>query len=343
MKKTILRYTSLALAVCLTLALCACGGSKKEETTEAAYSAENPLVLKFSDVNSVNSPAGVFCENFKALVEEGTEGRVKIEVYYDGTLTGNDIEGTQTGIADFSQHDVSEITDLCKMLSVLEAPYVYDNEEQLFEITTPGSEIMEIINDELTGTGVQLVATYSWGNQQLLTNKPIYSAADLKGSKIRVIPSDIFVNSMEAMGGTATPMSWGEVITSLVTNMIDGTGLPFCYIVDTGMQDIIKYVVMTEHNPTLSGVFMNEASYNKLTDEDKEILAQAGVEARGLVSENIAASNAENLKIIEDAGVTIIPHDELDFDWDAIRDATYESFEEDWGDSYEKILEILGK
>jgi len=202
---------------------------------------------------------------------------------------------------------------------------------------------MELINSELAGTGVQLVATYSWGNQQLLTNKPIYSADDLKGSKIRVIPSDIFVNSMEAMGGTAAPMSWGEVITSLVTNMIDGTGLPFCYIVDTGMQDIIKYVVMTEHNPTLSGVFMNEASYNKLTDADKEVLAQAGVAAREKVSENIAASNAENLKIIEEAGVTIIPHDELDFDWDAIRDAAYESFEEDWGDSYEKILEILGK
>lgn len=339
MRKSTLRRISLILVTCVVLSLCGCG----QEKPKASYSADQPLVLKFSDVNSSNSPAGVFCEAFKELVEERTEGRIKIKLYFDGTLTGNDIEGTQTGIADFSQHDVSEITDLCKMLSVLEAPYVYDSEEQLFEITAPGSEIMKLINDELTGKGVQLVATYSWGNQQILANKPIYGEQDLKGSKIRVIPSDIFINSMEAMGGVATPMSWGDVITSLVTNMIDGTGLPFCYIVDCGMQDIIKYVIMTDHNPTLSGVFMNEASFNKLTDEDKEILAQAGAEARLKVSENIAASNAENRKIIEAAGVTIIEHDELTFDWDAIRDAAHESFQDDWGESYDKILSILQK
>ena len=339
MRKSTLRLTSLILTICAVLSLSSCGKGK----TQASYSADEPLVLKFSDVNSSNSPAGVFCESFKSLVEERTEGRVKVELYFDGTLTGNDIEGTQTGIADFSQHDVSEITDLCKMLSVLEAPYLYDSEEQLFGITAPGSEIMELINDELNGKGVQLIATYSWGNQQILANKPIYSEADLKGSKIRVIPSDIFINSMEAMGGTATPMSWGDVITSLVTNMIDGTGLPFCYIVDCGMQDIIKYVIMTDHNPTLSGVFMNEASFNKLTDEDKDILAQAGADARLKVSENIASSNAENRRIIEEAGVTIIEHDELSFDWDGIRDAAHESFQDDWGESYDKILSILQK
>lgn len=338
MKKSTLRCLSLCLCLSLLLVLSGCGAAPK-----AAYSAENPLVLKFSDVNSANSPAGAFCEAFKSMVEERTQGRVKIELYYDGTLTGNDIEGTQTGIADFSQHDVSEITDLCKMLSVLEAPYIYDGDEQLYEITAPDSEIMNMINDELKGKGVQLLTTYSWGNQQILSNEPIYSAADLKGLKIRVIPSDIFVNSMEAMGATATPMSWGEVITSLVTNMIDGTGLPFCYIVDCGMQDIIKYVIMTNHNPTLSGVFVNEASYNKLTDEDKAILAAAGAEAREKVSENIAESNEANRKIIEEAGVTIIEHDELSFDWDAIRDGAYESFKDDWGASYEKILSILGK
>ena len=339
MKKAVRYYVSLVLAICLVLSLCSCSSKQ----AEASYSSENPLVLKFSDVNQLNSPAGVFCETFKDLVEERTQGRVKIELYFDGTLTGNDIEGTQTGIADFSQHDVSEITDLCKMLSVLEAPYVYANEEQLYEITAPGSEIMNQINAELKGKGVQLVATYSWGNQQILTNKPIYSEEDLKGSKIRVIPSDIFVNSMEAMGAAATPMSWSDVITSLVTNMIDGTGLPFCYIVDCGMQDIIKYVIMTEHNPTLSGVFMNEESYNKLTDEDRDILLQAGAEARLKVSENIAASNEETRRIIEEAGVTIIEHDELDFDWDKIRDAAHESFKDDWGDAYDQILKILQK
>lgn len=352
MKKAMKSLLTLILCLLLTCGLAACGGGGQGDNSggqegdggAGGAAPAEPVILKFSDVNAANSPAGVFCENFKSLVEERTEGRVKIEIHYGGTLTGNDIEGTQTGIADLSQHDVSEITDLCKLLSILEAPYLYDNDEQLYQVTAPDSEIMSVINEELAGSGVQLLTTYSWGNQQLLTvNQPVFSEADLKGQKIRVLPSDIFMKSMEAMGGTATPMSWGEVITSLVTNMIEGTGLPFGYIVDTGMQEIINYVIMTDHNPTLSGIFINEDSWARLSAGDQEILKQAGAEARVKVSENIAESNAANRKIIEEAGVTIIEKDELSFDFDAIRDQVFEEFKGDWGDNYQKILDILGK
>ncbi len=338
------------LAILLLLAfLTSCGSGGTGIAGGGAVSSSDqtqplePVVLKFSDVNGENSPAGIFCNTFKTLVEERTQGRVKIELYFGGTLTGNDIESTQTGIADISQHDVSEITDLCKLLSILEAPYLYDNDEQLFQITTPGSEIMEVINEELSGSGVQLLATYSWGNQQILTNKPIYRAEDLKGLKIRVLPSAIFMTSMKSMGATPTPMSWSEVIPSLVTNMIDGTGLPFTYIVDTGMQEIVKYVIMTDHNPTLSGVFINETSWNKISGEDKGILQQAGVEARQAVQKEINSTNAEKREVMVKAGMTIIEKEQLEFDWAAIRDDVFREFEGDWGENYQRILTILGK
>lgn len=325
------------------LSACSSGTAVGTESSIGQTQPLEPVVLKFSDVNGENSPAGTFCNTFKNLIEERTQGRVKVELFFGGTLTGNDIESTQTGIADISQHDVSEITDLCKLLSILEAPYLYDNEEQLFQITAPGSEIMEVINEGLSGSGVQLLATYSWGNQQILTNKPIYQSKDLGGLKIRVLPSAIFMTSMSSMGATPTPMSWSEVIPSLVTNMIDGTGLPFTYIVDTGMQEIVKYVIMTDHNPTLSGVFINEASWDKLSDEDKEILQQAGVEARQAVQQEINSTNAEKREVMIKAGMTIIEKEQLDFDWAAIRDSVFREFEQDWGDNYQKILTILGK
>ena len=69
--------------------------------------------------------------------------------YFGGTLTANNIEGTQTGIADLSQHDVSEVTDLCAALSILEAPFLFDSEEELFKVTAPDSPIMDRLNEEL--------------------------------------------------------------------------------------------------------------------------------------------------------------------------------------------------
>ncbi|MBW2059210.1 MAG: TRAP transporter substrate-binding protein [Deltaproteobacteria bacterium] len=308
----------------------------------AAASRAKPIVLKFSDINAKKSAAGVFCEKFAELTEKKTEGRVKIQTYYGGTLTGNDIEGTQTGIADFSQHDVSEVTDLCPFLSILEAPFMYKNDEQLYKITAPDSPIFKRINECLKGSGVLLATTYSWGPQNILTTKtPVYRQEDLKGLKIRVLPSKIFMETMKAMGATPTPMSWGEVITSLVTGVIDGTGMPFCYVVPAGLHEIQKYYILTRHNPTLSGVFMNEAAWHRLSPEDQRHVLEAGAEARYSVTRYIRDNNEGFRKQMLEKGMTIIGPDQLSFDAVKIRETVFQKYKDDWGDLYGEILKIL--
>ena len=346
LKKRLTKIAALCIASTLLLAGCSGGSTKSSPNpdSEKDSAAAAPIVLKFSDVNAEQSPAGIFCLKFKELVEERTEGRVQIENYFGGTLTANNIEGTQTGIADLSQHDVSEVTDLCTALSILEAPFLFDSEEELFKVTAPESPIMDRLNEELSGTGVRLLATYSWGNQNLLTtSKPVYCEEDLKGMKIRVIPSQIFMETMSAMGATPSPMGWSEVVTSLITKMIDGTGMPFSNIVDTGLHEIEGYCIMTGHNPTLSGVFINEASWNKLSEDDQKILEQAGVEARQAVYESFAANEEAARAAIAEKGMVIIEKDELSFDTDAIRDSVAEKFKDDWGDIFQEIMEYLGK
>lgn len=301
-----------------------------------------PIILKFSDINAKKSAAGVFCEKFAELTEKKTQGRVKIETYYGGTLTGNDIEGTQTGIAHFSQHDVSEITDLCSFLSILEAPFTYKSDEQLYKITAPDSPIFHKINECLRGSGVRLATTYSWGPQNILTTKtPIYKESDLKGLKIRVLPSKIFMETMKAMGATPTPMSWGEVITSLVTGVIDGTGMPFCYVVPAGLHEIQKYYILTSHNPTLSGVFMNEAAWQRLSSEDQKHLLDAGNEARYSVTKYISDNNEGFRKQMLKKGMTVIGPDQLSFDAVKIREAVFRKYKDEWGDLYHQILKLL--
>ena len=331
LKKRLTKIAALCIASTLLLAGCSGGSTKSSPNpdSEKDSAAAAPIVLKFSDVNAEQSPAGIFCLKFKELVEERTEGRVQIENYFGGTLTANNIEGTQTGIADLSQHDVSEVTDLCAALSILEAPFLFDSEEELFKVTDPESPIMDRLNEELSGTGVRLLATYSWGNQNLLTtSKPVYCEEDLKGMKIRVIPSQIFMETMSAMGATPSPMGWSEVVTSLITKMIDGTE---------------GYCMMTGHNPTLSGVFINEASWNKLSEDDQKILEQAGVEARQAVYESFSANEEAARAAIAEKGMVIIEKDELSFDTDAIRDSVAEKFKDDWGDIFQEIMEYLGK
>lgn len=145
------------------------------------------------------------------------------------------------------------------------------------------------------------------------------------------------------MGATPSPMGWSEVVTSLITKMIDGTGMPFSNIVDTGLHEIEGYCIMTGHNPTLSGVFINEASWNKLSEDDQKILEQAGVEARQAVYESFAANEEAARAAIAEKGMVIIEKDELSFDTDAIRDSVAEKFKDDWGDISRKSWSTLAK
>jgi TRAP-type C4-dicarboxylate transport system substrate-binding protein len=310
----------------------------------SAWAKDEPIVLKFSDINAQKSAAGVFCETFKDLVAKKTEGRVKIEVYYGGTLTGNNIEGTQTGIAHFSQHNVTEALDLCKFLSILEMPFTYKTDEELYKITAPDSPVFKKINEAFKGSRVRLLTTYSWGPQNILTTKtPVYKEDDLKGRKIRVLPSKVYMETMKAMGATPTPMSWSEVISSLVTGMIDGTGMPQCYVVPTGLHEIQKFYILTGHNPTLSGIFMNEAAWQKLSPQDQKQLLSAGDEARYAVTKYINDNNEGFKQEMLKKGMTIIPADKLSFDTAKIKEAVYLKFKDDWGDLYQEIQKILGK
>ena len=300
------------------------------------------VVLKFSDINAIQTPAGVFCEKFSELTAKKTQGRVKIQNFYGGTLTGNDIEGTQTGIADFSQHDVSELTDICKMLSVLQAPFLYKGDDQLYRITAPDSPIFKKINDCLAGSGVKLVTAYSWGFQHILTTKtPIKSQKDLKGLKIRVIPSKILMETMKAMGATPTPMSWGEVITSLVTGVIDGTGMPYSNVVPAGLHEITKYYALTGHNPTLSGIFMNQKSWDNLSAADQQNLLQAADEARRYMTRQMNEKAEAHRQAMIKKGMTLVSLDEIEIDTVAIREAVFDIYRDDWGDAYHEILEYL--
>ena len=325
----------LLLVSILALGLSACNAAPDSGVAE-------PIMLKYSDINAKESYAGVFTEKFAELVEEKTNGRVIVDPHYGGTLAGNDIEATQSGVADLSQHNVTEVIDLAPLVSILELPFTYDTDEDIYKVTASDSFLMEEINSILAPQGVRLLTTYSWGNQNILTtDKPVYSEADLNGLKIRVLPSDLYMDTMREMGAVPTPMSWDQVITSLVTGVIEGTGMPMIYVVSTGLHEIQQYYVMTNHNPTLSGVFMNQQSWEKITPEDQGNLIAAGEEARQFALQYKKDNLEEIRQAMLEQGMTIIEQDELDFDSESIREAVFEIYQDEWGDSYEKVLEML--
>ena len=302
-------------------------------------------VLKYSEMNSVQTPQGLFTNYFADLVEEKTEGRVKIDTYFNSSLVGYDIEPVQTGVADFNQLIPSFVADLHKELSIFGAPFLFKNYEQVLTIADPRSPIIERINASLSSKGVRILTAYPLGFRHFTTSeKPIYTPEDLKGLKIRTVPSEAYMETMKALGATPTPMSFGEVATALATGVIDGQENPYSVIVPNGLHEVQDYVIATGHLMTFAGVFMNQAAWEGLSEEDKEHVLDAAEESIHYITDYIQERNAEwKQTIIDTEGVEIIDESNgLKMDeFMVVRDKVAEVFKDDWGTLYDEILKIL--
>lgn len=331
------RIAALILA-CL-LMLTACGQSPSTNPGGAA----KPVTLTFSDINSPVSNNAVFTNKFAELVKEKTEGRVEIKVYMGGTLSGYDIEACRNGIADMVQMVPSMADALDPRISILDAPFAYRDLDHLLLAIDPRSEVITAINEELHTKGVRLLGGYNLGRRQITTNAPVYTPADLKGMKIRVVPSVIYNKLFEELGATPTPMAYSEVATSLLTNVIDGQENPYPTIYNDKFYEVQNYVIETNHLWTLAGVFINEKSFQKIPEADRELVYEAFAEASEFISRDVEQQAIEAKEKIAAAGKAkiITVDDGLDLAaFQEIGKKVSEDFKSDWGDLYDVLVNL---
>lgn len=321
-----------------------CGGGGKQSAAgtaaqpvagEAAEITIPDKVLKFTDQNSEDSPAGMWEQKFADLVKEYTKGQIQVELYFNNTLCGYDIQPLQAGICDFIQYVPSSAGDLDSRLGAFDAPYIYRDPEHRLAVFDPfHSEPLKVINEALEEDGVMLLSSFNSGYRQITCNFPIKSPADMRGAKIRVVPSDLYQQLFTAFGAAATPMAFSEVATALITNVIDGQENPYSVIVTNALYEVQKYGMETDHLPTNHGLWMNRNTYESLTGEQQEAVLRAAYDASAYMDRYILEKVEEYRRICEENGMEIIDGSN-GLDLNAFKNAAesvYDYFAEDWGD-----------
>ncbi len=306
-------------------------------TTKSSY---DTITLRYSDINAATSNNAKFANKFAELVKNKTNGRVTIKVYMGGTLAGYDIEACRSGIADFIQMVPSAAYDMEPFIAILDCPYIYKNLEHMLAVNNPDSEIIKEINSKMRSTGVRLMGSFFLGARQITSNRPIYKPSDMAGMKIRVVPSVVYNAIFDAFGATATPMSFSEVATALLTKVIDGQENPYSTIYNNKFYEVQSYVVETNHLWTLASIFMNEKSYNKLTPQDQKCVKEALAEACSYISYMMENVNAEaKAKIIAANKAKLITTDTgLDVAaFEKLGKTVADKFANQWGDLYNRI------
>ena len=233
------RMSFILAAVLTAVSLTGCGAgskpaqtttstaaAKEEETTEKATetASKETIVLRLAETQTETYPATMGAIEFARLVEERTDGRIKIEVFTGGQLGGDEqaiLEQVQFGAIDFTRANFAPMTEFAPILNLLQMPYLFTDADHMHKVID--SEIgTELLSSVEAGNFVGL-ALYDAGTRNFYNSvRPIKTVEDMKGLKIRTTQSQLIVDMVEALGASATPMAFGEVYSSLQTGVIDG-------------------------------------------------------------------------------------------------------------------------
>ncbi len=268
--------SKILLIVVLALLGAILGGCGKKSGDGEAKN----IVLKLADIQPEDYPTVKGDMEFARLVEERTGGRIKVEVYPSAQLGDEkaSIEQVQFGAIDLVRTSVSPLSQYEAKLNVLMLPYLYKDVDHMFRVLDGpiGDDMLLSLEDK---NMIGLCWLDSGARNFYNTKRPIKSLSDLKGLKIRVQESELMLEMVKALGASPTPMAFGEVYSALQTGVIDGAENNWPSYESTSHFEVAKYYTLDGHTRAPEMILINKGVFNKLSDEDKEVIKQAAKEA----------------------------------------------------------------
>ena len=265
------------------------------------------MVLRSSDTHPDGYPTVEAVKYMGKLLEEKTNGRLKIEVFHSKQLgeEKDTIEQTQFGVIDLNRISLGPFNNIIEETKVPSLPYIFRSVEHMHKVMDGpiGQEILDAFRKhKLVGLCFYDGGARSFYNSQ----KPITKKEDLAGMKFRVMQSDLFVAMVDALGGNATPTPYGEVYSSIQTGVIDGAENNWPSFESSGHYEVAGYYTLDQHLIVPEVLVMAESTWNKLSKEDQEAVVAAAKASVPYMREQWVAREAASEKKVREAGVKVV-------------------------------------
>ena len=242
-----------------------------------------PTVIKLAHVDPEDvyiSKKGAAARVFKDIVEAESSGAIEVQLFPAGQLGGERelIESTKLGTIQMSMVS-GAIAGYFKPAMVLDIPYLFSSAPVAWKVLDGpfGQELGDAI---LKKTGMRVLAYGETGFRNFTNSKrPIKSPADLKGLKIRVMETPLYVTMVKSLGAAPTPISWPEVYTSLQQKVVDGQENPVSVILQANFSEVQKYLTLDGHTYGADFILINDRFYQKLSADQRGIIRRAAIVA----------------------------------------------------------------
>jgi C4-dicarboxylate-binding protein DctP len=265
----------------------------------------DPIIIKFSHVVAVDTPKGQAAERFKKLVEERTKGKVKVEVYPNSQLYKDkeEMEALQLGAVQMLAPALSKFGPLgAREFEVFDLPFLFDNYEELHKVTQ--GPVGQGLLKKLDSKGIVGLAFWDNGFKVMSANKPLHTPEDFRGLKMRIQSSKVLDTEMRALSASPQVMAFSEVYQALQTGVVDGTENPPSNLYTQKMNEVQKYVTVSNHGYLGYAVVVNKKFWDDLPADIRKILEGAMQDATKVANEAAKKDNEEALKAVRKTGKT---------------------------------------
>lgn len=299
-----MRYNkkNIALAGVLFLIITSCNNIS--ENTE----------LKLAHGLPVDHPVHKAMKFMAKRTDELSEGKLTFEVYPAEQLGSEQqcLELVQIGSLAITKVSAAVMESFTDDYKVFGLPYIFRSKEHVFNVLD--GEIGKELLLSTENKWIRGLCYYDAGSRSFYTkNKPINHPDDLAGLKIRVQRSITAVEMTRALGGSATPISWGELYTALQSGVVDGAENNLPSFHSSHHYEVCKYFSFDEHTTIPDVLVISTKVWDKLNDQEKKWLQQAADESAILERKLWSEAEIKSLEEIEKAGVKVNYPDKAPF------------------------------
>jgi len=273
--------------------------------------AQAPVSLRFSSslVADQNSAHFIWYQRFAANLKAAVGERIKLD-YFPNNQLGKEsdvVQQVKVGSIDMMVTGSSIWATVAPEFGMLDLGYVFDSYGHVAKALDGG--VGNSLNKILQGkTGCSVLAWAShFGARSVYTKAPVKSLAEVKGVKLRVLPTPAFIETFKIMGAIPTPIPFGELYTAAQTGVVDGFEHDAATVLASKLNEVVKSCWLTEHLFSPMVVVMGKRGMDKIPADLRPAFQKAAAEAtayqRGVAAEKGTAAVEELKKL----GLTFNP------------------------------------
>jgi tripartite ATP-independent transporter DctP family solute receptor len=293
--------------------------------------------LRSADIHPDGYPTVEAVKYFGQMLEQKTSGRLKVQVFHSAQLgqEKDTIEQTRFGVIDLNRINMGPFNNLIPETFVPALPFIFRSVEHMRK--TMDGPIGDQILKAFEPHGLVALAFYDSGARSFYNSKrAIKTPADMKGMKIRVQQSDLFIDLVNALGANATPMPAGEVYSAIQTGVVDGAENNWPSYESFRHAEVAKFYSQTEHSMSPEVLVMSKRSFDKLAPADQQAVRAAAKESVAKMRELWEAREKTAEEKVRAAGSQVNPVEKQAF-IDAMK-PVYDKYVKD-----EKLKELVAR